>query len=124
LALACRIAAELGAHIVKTYYCKDFEKVVEGCPVPIVIAGGKKLNEKDALQLTFDAIREGACGVDMGRNIWQSDKPVAMIKAVKSIVHENFNVSDAFDFFQRESKSLVKNNVEISSKGRQNTIIT
>jgi len=65
LALSCRIAAELGAHIVKTYYCENFEKVVEGCPVPVIIAGGKKLPEKDALDLTFNAIRDGASGVDM-----------------------------------------------------------
>ncbi len=104
LGLACRVAAELGAHVVKTYHCKDFTNVVEGCPVPIIIAGGKKLPEKDALQLTFDAIKDGASGVDMGRNIWQSEHPVAMIKAVKSIVHENFNVKDAYDLFLSESK--------------------
>src|SRR6185437_12869839 len=84
LGLACRIASELGAHVVKTYYCKDFTKVVDSCPIPIIIAGGKKLPEKEALELTFNAIHDGAVGVDMGRNIWQSDHPVAMIKAVKS----------------------------------------
>src|ERR1041385_8954639 len=92
LALSCRIAAELGAHIVKTYYCENFEKVVEGCPVPVIIAGGKKLPEKDALDLTFNAIRDGASGVDMGRNIWQSDNPVEMIQAVRSIVHDGLSV--------------------------------
>lgn len=111
LALACRIAAELGAHIVKTYYCKDFTKVVESCPIPIIIAGGKKISEKDALQLTFDAINDGAAGVDMGRNIWQSDYPIAMIKAVKSIVHENYNFQDAYDLFITESKG--KNKIQI-----------
>ena len=91
LGLACRIAAELGARLVKTYYCENFEKVVEGCPVPVIIAGGKKLpNEIDALQLTYDAIHYGAAGVDMGRNIWQSDHPVAMIKAVRSISTREF----------------------------------
>jgi putative autoinducer-2 (AI-2) aldolase len=105
LGLACRIASELGAHIVKTYHCKDFNKVVESCPIPIIIAGGKKIPEKDALQLTFDAIEEGASGVDMGRNIWQSDYPVAMIKAVKSIVHENYDFQEAYDLFITESKA-------------------
>jgi putative autoinducer-2 (AI-2) aldolase len=112
LALACRIAAELGAHIVKTYYCKDFTKVVESCPIPIIIAGGKKTSEKDALQLTFDAINDGASGVDMGRNIWQSDHPIAMIKAVKSIVHENYNFQEAYDLFIKESKGKSKIQIE------------
>ena len=112
LALACRIAAELGAHIVKTYYCKDFTKVVESCPIPIIIAGGKKISEKDALQLTFDAISDGASGVDMGRNVWQSDYPVAMIKAVKSIVHENYNFKEAYDSFITESKGKSKIQIE------------
>jgi putative autoinducer-2 (AI-2) aldolase len=97
LGLACRIAAELGAHVVKTYHCPDFNKVVEGCPVPVIIAGGKKLAEREALQLTFDALEDGASGVDMGRNIWQSDNPVAMIKAVRAIVHENSTVKEAYD---------------------------
>jgi len=97
LALSCRIAAELGAHIVKTYYCENFEKVVEGCPVPVIIAGGKKLPEKDALDLTFNAIRDGASGVDMGRNIWQSDNPVEMIQAVRSIVHDGLSVQESIE---------------------------
>ena len=82
---------------------------MESCPIPIIIAGGKKTSEKDALQLTFDAINDGASGVDMGRNIWQSDHPVAMIKAVKSIVHENFNFSEAYDLFLKESKAKMNN---------------
>lgn len=98
-ALCCRIAAELGAHFVKTYYCEDFEKVVEGCPVPLVIAGGKKLPEKEALQLTYDSISHGAAGVDMGRNIFQSDHPVAMIQAVRAIVHGNASVDQAYDLY-------------------------
>lgn len=101
LSLACRIAAEQGAHIVKTYYCDDFEKVVDSCPVPIIIAGGKKIPEHDALQLTYDAIKAGAVGVDMGRNIWQSDNPVPMIRAVRSIVHGNSNVDQAYDLFKK-----------------------
>ena len=109
LGLACRIASELGAHVVKTYYCKDFTKVVESCPIPIIIAGGKKISEREALQLTFDAINDGASGVDMGRNIWQSDYPIAMIKAVKSIVHENYNFAEAYDLFLTESKAKIQN---------------
>jgi putative autoinducer-2 (AI-2) aldolase len=100
LGLCCRIAAEMGAHFVKTYYCEDFEKVVESCPVPLVIAGGKKIPEKDALELAFDAVSKGATGVDMGRNIFQSENPVAMIKAVRAIVHENASVDDAYDLFR------------------------
>lgn len=118
LGLACRIAAELGAHVVKTYHCPDFNKVVEGCPVPVIIAGGKKLVERDALQLTFDAIKDGASGVDMGRNIWQSDNPVAMIKAVRAIVHENSTVKEAYD--QYSSMPAMK--VEISKKSRNKTV--
>ncbi len=105
LALACRMAAEIGAHFVKTYYCEDFHKVVEGCPVPIVIAGGKKLPEMDALLMTEGAIREGASGVDMGRNIFQSDNPVGMIKAVRAIVHKGISAQEAFDIYQKTKKS-------------------
>lgn len=102
LGLACRIAAEIGAHFVKTYYCEDFYKVVEGCPVPIVMAGGKKIPEKDALQMTFNAIKEGASGVDMGRNIFQSDNPVGMIKAIRAIVHKNASVEEAFEIYSKK----------------------
>ena len=101
LSLACRIAAEQGAHIVKTYYCDNFEKVVQSCPVPIIVAGGKKIPERDALQLTYNSIKGGAVGVDMGRNIWQSDHPVAMIKAVRSIVHGNSNVDQAYNLYKK-----------------------
>lgn len=101
LSLACRIAAEQGAHIVKTYYCDNFEKVVDSCPVPIIIAGGKKIPEHDALQLTYNAISKGAVGVDMGRNIWQSEHPVAMIRAVRSIVHGNKNVDESWKLYQK-----------------------
>jgi putative autoinducer-2 (AI-2) aldolase len=102
LSLCCRIAAELGAHFVKTYYCEDFEKVVESCPVPIVIAGGKKTPEKDALQLAHNAISHGAVGVDMGRNIFQSESPVAMIQAVRAIVHKNASVDEAYELFEKK----------------------
>ncbi len=108
LSLACRIAAEQGAHIVKTYYCKDFEKVVNSCPVPIIIAGGKKISEREALELTYNAIQAGAVGVDMGRNIWQSDNPVPMIRAVRAIVHGNANVNEAYDIFKNLCKESPK----------------
>lgn len=104
LGLACRIAAEIGAHFVKTYYCEDFYKVVEGCPVPIVMAGGKKIPEKDALQMTFNAIKEGASGVDMGRNIFQSDNPVGMIKAIRAVVHKGASVDEAFEIYNKSKK--------------------
>jgi 3-hydroxy-5-phosphonooxypentane-2,4-dione thiolase len=104
LGLACRVAAELGAHIAKTYYCDNFEEVVEGCPVPLIIAGGKKLPEPEALKLAHDAITHGAAGVDMGRNIWQSDWPVAMIKAVQAIVHKNADVKKAYGIFLEEKE--------------------
>ena len=101
LSLCCRIAAELGAHFVKTYYCEDFEKVVETCPVPIVIAGGKKTPEKEALELAHNAIAHGAVGVDMGRNIFQSDNPVGMIQAVRAIVHKNASVDEAYGLYKK-----------------------
>ncbi|MDQ3806681.1 MAG: 3-hydroxy-5-phosphonooxypentane-2,4-dione thiolase, partial [Thermoproteota archaeon] len=104
LGLACRVAAELGAHVVKTYYCDNFEQVVEGCPVPLIIAGGKKLPEPEALKLAYDAITHGASGVDMGRNIWQSDWPVAMIKSVQAIVHKNANAEEAYSLFLEEKE--------------------
>ncbi len=96
LALCCRLSAELGAHIVKTYYCDGFEKIIEATPAPVVIAGGKKIPERDALQLAFDAVDRGAAGVDMGRNIFQSAAPVQMIQAVGAIVHQNATVEDAW----------------------------
>lgn len=105
LGLACRIAAEIGAHFVKTYYCEDFHKVVEGCPAPVVIAGGKKIPEIDALLMTENAIKAGASGVDMGRNIFQSDNPVGMIKAVRAIVHRGASAKEAFDMYQGTKKS-------------------
>ena len=121
LSLACRLAAEQGAHIVKTYYCENFEKVVDSCPVPIIIAGGKKIPEKDALKLTYDAIKAGAVGVDMGRNIWQSDNPVPMIKAVHSIVHGSNNAEEAFTLYNQLSRnSNQKQNKPNQNKPNQN----
>ena len=104
LGLASRIAAELGAHFVKTYYCEDFEKIVESCPVPIVIAGGKKLPERDALEMAHNAVSRGAAGVDMGRNIFQSDCPVGMIKAVRSIVHKKASVDEGYEIYAKEKE--------------------
>jgi putative autoinducer-2 (AI-2) aldolase len=101
LRLACRICAELGAHVVKTYYVPEgFETVTASCPVPIVMAGGKKLPELDALKMAANAVNEGAAGVDMGRNIFQSDAPVAMLRAVGKVVHEGMKPEQAYDFFQ------------------------
>lgn len=98
--LATRILAETGAHIIKTYYCEGFEKIVAACPVPIVIAGGKKLPEDQALQMAYRAISEGANGVDMGRNIFQADNPKAMCQAIGKIVHEAFDDKEAYEFYQ------------------------
>jgi putative autoinducer-2 (AI-2) aldolase len=98
--LATRICAELGAHYIKTYYVEDgFETVTASCPVPIVMAGGKKLPELDALTMAYRAVQEGASGVDMGRNIFQSESPVAMIQAVKAVVHDNETPEKAFDLY-------------------------
>lgn len=109
LSLCCRIAAELGAHLVKTYYCEDFEKVTESCPVPIVIAGGPKLaTEFDALEMAYNAIQRGAVGVDMGRNIWQSDYPVAMIRAIRAVVHENYTPREAHELFRSLKEGEIK----------------
>lgn len=99
LALACRIAAEIGANMVKTYYCEDFEEIIKTCPIPVVIAGGKKIPERDALQMAHDAIKSGAVGVDMGRNIFQSENPVAMIQSIRAIVHDDYSVDDGFKLF-------------------------
>ncbi|HME18372.1 MAG TPA: 3-hydroxy-5-phosphonooxypentane-2,4-dione thiolase [Nitrososphaerales archaeon] len=104
LGLACRMAAELGARIVKTYYCDDFERVVDSCPVPLVIAGGKKLPEKEALELARNAVAKGAVGVDMGRNIFQSSNPVGMIKAVRAVVRDGASVEDALAIFGGAAK--------------------
>lgn len=103
--LATRILPELGAHIVKTYYCEDFEEITAACPVPVVVTGGKKLPEDEALTLCSRAMSEGAAGVDMGRNIFQSSHPVAMAKAVGMVVHQNASGKEAYEFFLDESGS-------------------
>ena len=99
--LACRICAELGAHFVKTYYIPDgFETVTASCPVPIVMAGGKKIPELDALTMAYRALQEGAAGIDMGRNIFQSDAPKAMMQAVRKVVHEGMKPQEALDLYE------------------------
>lgn len=106
LALACRIAAELGARVVKTYWCDDgFEKVVRGCPVPVVMAGGPQVDsELEVFKFVHDGIQKGAIGVNLGRNIWQNEFPVAMIKAIRAIVHENASVDEAYELFNSLKK--------------------
>jgi len=98
--LATRILAELGANIIKTYYCDNFEEVVAACPVPIVVAGGKKLPEDEALTLAYRSIQGGARGLDMGRNIFQSEHPAQMAQAVRKIVHEKYTDKQAFEFYR------------------------
>jgi len=101
LSLACRIASELGARFIKTYYCDDFERVVESSPVPLVIAGGPKMDsEEEVFKVAHSAISKGAKGVDFGRNIWQSSHPVAMINAIRAIVHEGADVKTALEVFK------------------------
>ena len=98
--LATRVCAENGASFVKTYYTEEgFEKVVAPCPMPIVIAGGKKLPEEKALELAYRAIQAGAAGVDMGRNVFQSAKPLAMMKAISAVVHKGFTAKEAFELY-------------------------
>ena len=98
--LATRVLAENGANIVKSYYCEGFEKVAAACPVPIVIAGGKKLPELEALEMAWKAIQEGAHGVDMGRNIFQSDCPAGMAQAIGRVVHEGYTPQQAYEVYQ------------------------
>jgi 3-hydroxy-5-phosphonooxypentane-2,4-dione thiolase len=102
--LATRIIAEMGAHIVKTYYVEEgFETVTATCPVPIIVAGGKKIDELDALTMAYRSIQEGAAGVDMGRNIFQSANPAAMLTAVRAVVHDDMKPEDAYALFQEHS---------------------
>ena len=108
LGLATRICAELGAQVVKTYYVDEgFEQVTAGCPVPIVMAGGRKLPELDAIEMAYRAVHEGAAGVDMGRNIFQSESPAAMIQAVTQIVHEGTKPTEAYELFRELSHRAV-----------------
>jgi putative autoinducer-2 (AI-2) aldolase len=107
LALACRIAAELGAKVVKTYWCeKDFDKVVEGCPVPVVMAGGPKCEtELEVFEFVYDGMQKGAIGINLGRNVWQNPHPVAVAKALRAIVHENATPKQADQLFQEVKNS-------------------
>jgi len=106
LALACRIAAELGARVVKTYYCEEgFENVVKGCPVPVVMAGGPKVDtELQVFEFVYDGMQKGAIGVNLGRNIWQNDFPVAMIKAIRAIVHQEASPQEAQELYESEKR--------------------
>ena len=107
IALACRIAAELGATIVKTYWCENFDKVVDGCPVPVVMAGGPKVDtELEVFEFVYDGMQKGAIGVNLGRNIWKNDYPVAMIKALREIIHGSATPQEAQQLYNQEkSKS-------------------
>ena len=100
LALCCRIAAELGARVVKTYWCKHFEKVVEGCPVPVVMAGGPRCEtEREVFEFVYDGMQRGAVGVNLGRNVWQNEHPKAMAKALEAIIHHQADVDRAHELF-------------------------
>jgi putative autoinducer-2 (AI-2) aldolase len=102
LALCCRVAAEIGARVVKTYYCDNFDKIVEGCPVPVVIAGGPKTEtQKEVFDFVYDGMQKGAIGVNLGRNIWQTENPVAAIKAIRAIIHDNYTSQEASDLFNQ-----------------------
>jgi putative autoinducer-2 (AI-2) aldolase len=102
LALSCRIAAELGAKLVKTYYCpEDFDKVTNGCPVPVVMAGGPKCEtELEVFEFVYDGIQKGAIGVNLGRNVWQNPHPVAMMRALNAVIHDGATPKQAFDLFK------------------------
>lgn len=97
--LATRMLAELGANVVKSYYCEDFKKIAAACPVPIIVAGGKKVPEKDALTLAYKSIRDGAAGVDMGRNVFQSENPEEILQAINKVVHEGYTDEEAYEFY-------------------------
>ncbi|GJQ60494.1 MAG: 3-hydroxy-5-phosphonooxypentane-2,4-dione thiolase [Candidatus Scalindua sp. AMX11] len=105
LSLCCRIAAELGARVVKTYWCEEFEKVVDGCPVPVVVAGGPKFDtELPVFEFVYDGIQKGAIGVNLGRNIWQHPRPVAMAKALYSIIHKDATPTEANEIFNETNE--------------------
>ena len=109
LGMCCRIAAEIGAKVVKAYWCEDFDKVVNGCPVPVVIAGGPKAEtEREVLAFVHDGMQRGAIGVNLGRNIWQNPYPVPMIKAIRAIIHENASLIEAVEIFNIEKNQMAK----------------
>ena len=99
LSLCCRIAAEMGARVVKTYWCEDFDKVVKGCPVPVIMAGGPKVEDRGVLEFVHDGMSKGAVGVNLGRNIWQHDYPVPMMRSLRAIIHDNASVDHAWEMF-------------------------
>jgi putative autoinducer-2 (AI-2) aldolase len=100
LSLCCRIAAELGARVVKTYWCRDFNKVVCGCPVPVVMAGGPRCEtELEVMEFVYDGMQNGAIGLNLGRNVWQNPHPVAMMQALRAIIHENRTAKEAWELF-------------------------
>ncbi len=108
LALSSRIAAELGARVVKTYWCEDFDRVTRGCPVPVIMAGGPQVDtEREVFEFVNDGMQKGAIGVNLGRNIWQNDFPVAMIKAMRAIIHKKATVKEAQDLFRTEKQKEV-----------------
>ena len=109
LAMACRIAAELGARVVKTYWCENFDKVAMGCPAPVIMAGGPQVEtELEVFEFVYDGMQRGAIGVNLGRNIWQNDFPVAMIQAIRAIVHENATPKEAQELFSSKREATVK----------------
>ena len=106
LGLASRIAAELGARVVKTYWCENFDKVASGCPVPVVMAGGPQVDtELEILQFVHDGMQKGAIGVNLGRNVWKNDFPVAMIKALRAIIHQNATPEEAQEIYDSEKEA-------------------
>jgi len=108
LGLSCRIASELGARVVKTYWCPDFDKVVRGCPVPVVMAGGPKCEtELEVMEFVYDGMQRGAIGINLGRNIWQNPHPVAMIRALRAVIHENYTAEAAYELFNNLKKDKV-----------------
>ena len=109
LALACRIAAELGARVVKTYWCdKDFDKVVNGCPVPVVMAGGPKCKtELEVFEFVYDGMQKGAIGINLGRNVWQNPNPVGMARALQAVIHKKATAKEAYELFN-ETKSSIR----------------
>jgi putative autoinducer-2 (AI-2) aldolase len=110
LALSSRIAAELGARVVKTYWCEDFEKVATGCPVPVIMAGGPQVDtNREVFDFVYDGMQKGAIGVNLGRNIWQDDFPVAMIKSIRAIVHREATAEEAQEIYSSEKEGKAKN---------------
>ena len=106
LAMCCRIAAELGARVVKTYWCKDFDNVINGCPVPVVMAGGPKCKtEREVFDFVYDGMQRGAIGINLGRNVWQDRYPVAMARALRAIIHENASAQQALDIYNSENSN-------------------